>query len=155
LSGIMVDGLTRIGDSAIHESLEWKRNGEITEEKFFAVLEANPTLLASEALWSCYHLAPPASLKARWAENWASRLGHEDIDNFLRSILMPGNGVTDSLAWPYRRNDRSALAALTVEVFGVLRGLYCKRSDIQRQELLFQQFSFRLRIPLLLNCEND
>jgi len=151
---ILLSGLTRLGDPAIEEALAWERRKELTEEQAFSVLLAGTTPFATKILWDRYQLEPPAGHEVAWAKAWAVRLANKANDQIIRAIpqLMP-RPVTDHIVWPYRQNDRSALAALVRKVMDILCNYYEQAVRLENEKDVIVKFALRIQIALGLSIQ--
>jgi hypothetical protein len=155
----LISGLARIGDVAIYESLEWAKAGHFNENCLFKILIEIDSPLASKILWEKYQLTPPEGFAYEWARTWALRLPSKNTSEFLRHQepnesshpLIQNIDFTNYMHWPYGRDGKTALAALTSRVIEILSPYYTSIQDVLKDIDLISRFSLRVQIPLLLD----
>ena len=151
MENVLLSGLGRIGDPAIYEALDWRERDELSEPQIFSVLVTCNTPFSTRTLWDRYKLEPPQGSEVAWAQTWALRLASQDCDQAIREdIVTSGPGITDGMIWPYKENDRSAVAAIVQKVVEIFCGRYDKPIEIYRNIDNLLDISLRVQIPLII-----
>ena len=148
-----VAALGQVGDPAVFEAIESANRGETDEETVFDVLALVQSVPSTRALWNRYQLEPPSALAVRWAEVWASRLGHRSHDEVLSTVPVPAvNEQPDPLSWPYSKSVPAANAAVLCRAIEVLSSTFEDIWSIFARVTEVSRWSLRVQIPLLLKA---
>jgi hypothetical protein len=152
---ILLSGLTRVGDPAMEETLAWERRKELTEEQVFSILLDSLTPFATKILWERYQIQPPLGYEVAWAKAWAIRLASKENDQVIRTIpQLMNSAVEDPVVWPYRQNDKSALARLVKKVVDILCSYYEQAVKLEDEKDIIAKFALRIQIVLGINIQN-
>lgn len=153
----ILNGLVLIGSVAVEEAVFACRRNELSEVALKVLLLRSYTLEATQALWERYGLIEETEAeeaRIEWAESWAYRLALPENDSLMRAI--PYTGPIDAGIWPYRKSQRTALAAVVQKCVHILSGVYVRKEYIAGKEEEFvcgiehvAQFNLLVQIPLL------
>lgn len=157
----ILNGLVLIGGVAVEEALLSCLRNELSEAALKVLLLRSYAPEATQALWERYGLNEEAEtteeVRVEWAESWAYRLALPENDRLMRAIAY--NGSIDPGIWPYRKSQRTALAAIVQRCVQILRGVYGGKGYNGREEAFvcdverIARFDLRAQAPLLVQLK--